>query len=668
MIGFIRLWVIALALISCQEDTKSSVCSCNTELESVIDYYEENLPAYRVDVLDKNNEHYTSFKDNLLKKANNVADTLSCFKVVNSYVQFFQDAHSKLTMISNAINDSDKKAVEAFQNSQRFKNREFIPVEKGFYKQFPLDDIRGVYTHKSKAYKIAILPDSSESRDYIGVVLESKTPLWKPGQVKLEIKLNNAGNTAYLYMKNHSIRYYNRFPYNNGVLGDGWFKDNLKEKIDYSSNTDRQFFTEKLNDSITYMRFPSFSNNYNAKIDSLYKASEEDIKSSDYLIMDLRNNGGGNDENAFPLIKYIYTKPIKTDIIDHYVTKDNLKKWEEAYKDAQKDTINFKKEDLKWFSDIISQMRSTPFNSFFRRNDGQLIELEESEIDPKNVAIIYNRGTASSAETPLLWAMQSENAILVGENSAGYTGYGEVFNTKTECFNFNISSTMTKYKEALKYDGIGIEPDVQLEYDSDWVEQTIDLLESQHKNKIKADNISLPFSSDMVNETRLRALPAMDSISYLPLDTNFDFNFKGNDVLKYLDFYNHKLPNNGIYEVYYTRLNCKDRDSEFYSDFCNRKSITKCGFLIFYNSETKNAKVINVDNRFYIDAVTHLSFKIDKDYKITLKETEMTDVDIGMDEPMISDISIRDEFYLELKNGSLKIEKKDMYKIIVENF
>ena len=475
--------LILIIFYSCENPNNNDSCNCNKELEFVIKYYEGNLPAFKVDVTENNFKSYSSLKTNFLEKSKSIIDTISCFKLVNSYVEFFKDNHSKLTMNFKTVDESNKEELNEFLKSKRFKGRETMPIKTEYKKQYPLNDIRGIYTHKSNTYKIAIVPDKSEFRDYVGIILESSTPLWKPGQIKLEIMIDDSGNSAYLYTKNHGIRFYNRFPYNNGILGEGWFKDNLTEKIDHSTNAEKQFLSKKLNDSIAYLRFPTFSNNYNAKIDSLYKASENDIKASQYLIVDLRNNGGGNDENALPFLKYMYTNPIKTDVIDLYVTKANILKWETWHKEALRDSINYSKEDIEWVSNVISEMKSTPLNSFIKRNNGKLIELPKSEINLKKVAIIYNRNTASSAETPLFWAMQSNNCILVGENSGGYTGYGEVEYTLTGCFGFDLFSSMTKYKEQIKYDGIGVKPDFKLNNDSDWINQTIAILENFDKWK-----------------------------------------------------------------------------------------------------------------------------------------------------------------------------------------
>lgn len=48
---------------------------------------------------------------------------------------------------------------------------------------------------------------------------------------------------------------------------------------------------------------------------------------------------------------------------------------------------------------------------------------------------------------------ESDKSIIVGENSGGYVGYGEVGEIITPCYKFDLTCTMTRYdknKENLK--------------------------------------------------------------------------------------------------------------------------------------------------------------------------------------------------------------------------
>lgn len=86
------------------------------------------------------------------------------------------------------------------------------------------------------------------------------------------------------------------------------------------------------------------------------------------------------------------------------------------------------------------------------------------------VAVLYNRYTASSAESMITYCIQSNKVVSLRENSGGYLGYGNVMTTDTPCSNFSLRSTTTKYKNNSRYEFIGIEPMVKLSVENNWIE------------------------------------------------------------------------------------------------------------------------------------------------------------------------------------------------------
>ncbi|MEM6378896.1 MAG: S41 family peptidase, partial [Bacteroidota bacterium] len=212
------------------------------------------------------------------------------------------------------------------------------------------------------------------------------------------------------------------------------------------------------------------------QIDSLYEAADTKIRQTPYLIVDVRDNGGGSDRNVSPLLPYIYTNPIKGDRVDLLVTKDNLNLWKKWQKDWTEDSLNYSRDQVKWISREIARMERVKPNTWLKRSKGGKFRTKDVATYPKKVAIIQNQYCASSCETLLFWAKQSGKAILVGENSGGYVGYGENGGVDTPCFNFRFTCPMTRYLEQRKYEVEGVAPDVLLAYNSDWVEQTLKLL------------------------------------------------------------------------------------------------------------------------------------------------------------------------------------------------
>ena len=452
-------------------------CSCSTELDFVIDYYERNLPGFKDNVTPKTQSTYERLKADLRTAAKEAENKLACFKVLTYFVEFFKDNHSSIRMYFPAIDEKDPNQLDIFYKSKIYTSREIYSLQQEELKQYPLKDIRGIYQTKDSTYTIAVIPNKNTLRDYIGVIVESKSKLWKPGQVKLEIKKGAAGHyEAFVYLRNHAVQFYNKFAFKEGILGHNWFKTSLEEKVNHAVDVARTYEFKKINDSIAYLKVPTFSGARTAKIDSLYQKAFPEIRKTKYLIVDLRNNGGGSDGNALPLLEFMYTNPIKGDKVDLYVTKDNINVWKNWYEEAKKDTVNYSKSDVAWFkAQVDMQLKAKP-NSFIPRSKGGKLRRKFKKNKVEKVALLYNRFCGSSCETPLFWAMQSEKTIRVGENSGGYVGYGEIGSIKTPCYQFTLGCTMTRYREHRKYEATGIPPDVYLSNDSDWISQTVQIL------------------------------------------------------------------------------------------------------------------------------------------------------------------------------------------------
>lgn len=469
---FTALCCCLIAICSYAQDN----CTCTQDLEFVIGYYERNLPGFRDNVTPDTEATYATLKQDLLQASSDTQNKSNCFKLLVYYVEYFRDNHSKIIMSVPHVDETDATSLEAFFASEIYKARERYELQASDLKQYPMDDIRGMYQTADSTYTIAIIPNKGTLRDYIGVIVNAKTALWEKGQVKMELKSKpDGGFEAFVYMRNHSLYYYPDFKFRAGILGDSWFKQSKKERVNHSLKQ-RAFDFKILQDSIAYLQIPTFSGDYSAMIDSVYKATATQIQNTPYLIIDVRNNGGGSDSNAAPLLDYIYTNPIQGDKVSLYVTEDNIKMWERWYKEIQQDPENYGKEDLKWFKREIKRMKRAKLNTFITRSKGKLHKQKLNPKRPKKVAIIQNKNCASSCETLLFWAKQSSNTILVGENSGGYVGYGEVGEVQTPCYQYTLYCTMTRYEAQRKYEVIGVAPEHYLDMDEDWVTQSIELL------------------------------------------------------------------------------------------------------------------------------------------------------------------------------------------------
>ena len=468
--------LLSLLLLSSFGYTQNS-CPCKQELDFVVDYYEKNLPGYADNVYAETQDDYNTLKNNLRNEAQQAIDAVHCFKLLTYYVEFFKDNHSQIRMSSDNVDENNEAEVAAFLASEMYQNRETYQLTPQDLQEYALDDVRGTYVINGGSYTVAVVPNKGVLRDYIGVIIASESKLWKKGQVKFELKSKKDGNfEAFTYLRNHSLRYSYNYTFKDGILGDIWFKKNLENKVNYAINPDRQYEFQVVRDSVAYIRIPSFSGSRTAIIDSLYDVAKPQIGQKEYLIIDVRDNGGGSDNNAMPLLDYIYTGPIQGDKVDLYVTEDNIKMWERWHANAKKDTANYSKGMVNWFANEIAKMKKAKPGTFIPRSKGRKMRRKAKPGRVQKVAVIFNKNCASSCESLLFWAMQSDKTLLVGENSGGYVGYGEMGSVKTPCYEFTLSCTMTRYQKQRAYEADGIPPDFRLDNSTDWISQTIELL------------------------------------------------------------------------------------------------------------------------------------------------------------------------------------------------
>jgi len=466
-----------LLLVACSEH-----CKCEDDFHFITKYIESNLPGFYDNVDDVNNEQYRAFKTSLKNQAvASCGDRFDCFKILTTYVEFFKDNHTRIIDENRIdLDEADEESLNKFFQTDLFLEWERIDLNDKLITVNPITQLENIYQTKDSVYTVSVVKSEKGLRSYAGVILESKTPLWENGQVKFElIKTSDNLYDMFLYNRDYTLRYIKRVELKSGILGNVWFNAELQNRNTYSTDVFSEMKFIEINDTINYIRIPSFSGQRGSALDSLYKKHDTNIQSKPYLIIDVRNNGGGSDENARPLLKYIYTKPFHYDNVEIYVTKENIRKWEEVYELIREDTLNFPKEIAFLIEDEVERMKQAPENTFITRTEGKLIRLDTILKYPKKIAIIANRNSVSSAETLLIWSKYSDKSILVGENSGGFVGYGEALEIKTPNFEFSLFCTMTRLEFNQQYEEVGVPPDYYLNNESDWLLQTIDILKKQ---------------------------------------------------------------------------------------------------------------------------------------------------------------------------------------------
>lgn len=243
-------------------------------------------------------------------------DVVVAFKKMSRLVDLLRDNHLAFYEKSGSrvVNDSlfHPEWISRYQNDDFFKNFPTFPGdlekwEAGLAGQ--ADEWCGVYYYlQNKILKVGIGPSGSGDT-LVAVILDSKLPIWKRGQVLGWIWKGTAPGRAMMYAfyaeKNWNyVR--NLQLVNNRLALLNLTKEGFNDNYLQLSSKEPLFSFRRLDGSTDYIRIGSFSTfkAFKNAGDSLFPLLPDSV-SAPNIIVDLRNNGGGSGRIAKRFAKQI---------------------------------------------------------------------------------------------------------------------------------------------------------------------------------------------------------------------------------------------------------------------------------------------------------------------------------------------------------------------------
>jgi hypothetical protein len=470
----IKLCKIAclLFLLLASRSYAQNGCDCVSEFDEVKKTVEENYPGYDIKIKNKE-KAYATLKNDLRKKASRTTSIYSCHQLLKEYLAFFRDKHMNIQAVN--VQEQDDSSVQAFYKTRFYLEAESLPLkltdnmEKG--------RVEGVYYSADSTYTISIQSVKSAERDYVGVLISSKSKLWKEGQVKLQMKrLQGQKFSGFIYGRKHD-RLVDTFLFDQGsITGQStgtWTKKGLTPLKQVTAKRPIAYEFRTLNEKTNYLRLSDFDATLTNAIDSFIQKQEAEIASKPYLIIDIRNNGGGSTRSYSRLIPYIYTKPVITAGHVWYATPGNIAAF------RQYSTLpGYPESTRKWVRDVADTLSNHTGTYHVMGTSHDTFTLKEVLPFPQKIIVLMDKGVGSSAESFLLFAEQSDKTVLMGENSSGTIDYVEQVFKDLSCANFTIRYPI---KRSLRLpqrelDNIGIAPHVKLPGSTDWIKAAMDHL------------------------------------------------------------------------------------------------------------------------------------------------------------------------------------------------
>jgi len=464
---------------------KAQDCDCEASFKIALEAYEKNYSLFMYKVTDENRDLYDAHTDLMLEKAKKTEDFEDCKILLEQWLDFFRDGHTYI--------------VNSGQQSKESYSEEIEITEKRFKKEYQensyeLNPVLGIW--KNGAYTVAIMPSpksSTRERDYVAVIIKSTNPNWKKGEVKFELKtvFGTSYKINYL-MGDHSVEKRSGEQTDFGVLEieglNEWVKlwpeiENGQKQSEIEMKMD-QFHISYI-DEIPYLRLPDFYSVDESYVDSLMKAHHDKILAADFMVVDLRGNTGGNDGTYFPVLPYVLSGPVILPSNGFWLSEDNTEYLINAMAAYNGLSVEEYAVQNKEAYDTFINNKGT---AFFKGDSTWTFTPDTIyQEGPQKVIILTDEEVASSGETFVYRANQSDKVVVYGQNTAGVVDGFNGFPLDLGCFTavFPTSYRAPDIKEN-PIDPYGIAPDVYVDKEVDVLAYAIDHM----KHLIKNENLN----------------------------------------------------------------------------------------------------------------------------------------------------------------------------------
>ncbi len=472
-----------LILMLTRSISVSQQSSCLADFDFVVKKIRADYPGYDVKIRGDKVAELSRLEQDLRKKIEKHPD--SCWLYLDEYCGFFTDHHLKVRPNPGP----DKDWVEG-DTSSYGRNISVDTIEL-YRRTAGSRTLEGLWV--SGWGEMAVIRDIA-TQNYLGVSVSYRG--WKPGQVMFEFAPQGAAGTnglsnppagdtlfkvklhttwkgakvrktmASLHVNRHVLEIHDQSflvrksssPRNDLAL--------MKSYVPLHPNGRNTYFTYGiLSDSTFFIRANGFDG-FKDKIEKVIRDHWQDIMTRPNLVIDLRNNGGGQDDEWQMLFSLLYTGPYFSKGVEWYACEDNIKLYEN---DLKTGTYLNGEEGRIWMTALLDEMKKNPGGYVVHPMMGKDKIVKEDTVyrNPRRVGIIINEGNGSSAEQFLLAAKTSKKVTLFGnQNTAGVLDYSNSIPIDLPSGKYYMRYPMTRSRRLPDnpIDNIGISPDVIIPY------------------------------------------------------------------------------------------------------------------------------------------------------------------------------------------------------------
>ncbi len=323
----ITLLVAIVFLFSAFAKAQSTqTCNCVEELSFINEQIKE-MTSFKKQMKGDKLSEYTTTLNQLEQEVTSQMSVTECFSKLNELLSVVKDKHAHIRHMKPVITSEIMKQgdeLERFRESELFKNhpKSNSSVEKLIEKlsEKSFENIEGIYKKKD-GITIGIVKTGST---YDGIVLTSDNKVWAPRQIAYKIIPN--GENMYDVLTSDIIGGKLRFV--RGLLhfnGSLWhLKKEATNVISEVKEDQIDWEFKQLTPDTQYVYMGTFSNSSN-NVKAFKKFYEEtkDKFTAKNIIVDLRDNSGGNSKYSDPFYKIFKKNKMNVYVITNFWCASN---------------------------------------------------------------------------------------------------------------------------------------------------------------------------------------------------------------------------------------------------------------------------------------------------------------------------------------------------------
>lgn len=430
---------------------------CEQDFNYVVKRITNDYPGYRDKVNEENISELQRLEKELRQKLNDYPD--SCYYYLNQYAAFFNDRHLRVSV--NRFNKKPQKHKPEIKRKYHEPDLQKIDASSdtvedvwfGFRGTFAIEkQTDGSYVATALNYKnydstqvmFELKPSGSNKFD---VTVYSPFMSFRPSDGKASLQLN--GKVLELHNQTRFVR-----QSDNRVRDFAFLASYMPKHPNGLNIFPKATF---LSDSTFYLRITTFRTDLAKKMVTKHWDA---IMARPNLIIDIRGNGGGQDNFYSILADLIYTQPYETKGVEWLATEGIIADWEEAIAQGRikEGGLESSKALLKAMKKHVGEFIVHPHHE-----GDQVVKQDTIYPYPREVGIIMHEQNASSAEQFLLTAKHSDKVTIFGnEHSAGILDYSNITPHELPSGKYNLWLPATRSRRLPEnpIDNIGIAPDI----------------------------------------------------------------------------------------------------------------------------------------------------------------------------------------------------------------